>query len=39
MLAPLGAIAPDLVDPDVYDRAQGQVRRVEPLAGWEPEGA
>lgn len=39
VLAPLRDLAPELVDPDVYDRAQGQVRRVEPLAGWESEGA
>lgn len=37
VLAPLADLAPDLVDPAVYSRAQGQVKRVEPLAGWEPE--
>ena len=37
VLAPLADLAPELVDPDVYARAQGQVERVEPLAGWEPD--
>jgi 2-amino-4-hydroxy-6-hydroxymethyldihydropteridine diphosphokinase len=35
VLAPLRDLAPDLVDADVYDRAEGHVERVEPLAGWE----
>ncbi len=37
VLAPLRDLAPELVDPDVLARAEGQVRRVEPLAGWESE--
>ena len=37
VLAPLRDLAPELVDPAVHDRAQGQVRQVEPLTGWEPE--
>ncbi len=37
VLAPLRDLAPELVAPAVYDRAQGQVRQVEPLTGWEPE--
>jgi 2-amino-4-hydroxy-6-hydroxymethyldihydropteridine diphosphokinase len=37
VLAPLRDLAPELVDPDVMARAQGQVTQVEPLAGWEPE--
>lgn len=37
VLAPLADLAPELVDDDVFARAQGQVQRVEPLAGWEPE--
>jgi 2-amino-4-hydroxy-6-hydroxymethyldihydropteridine diphosphokinase len=37
VLAPLRDLAPELVDPDVMARAQGQVTKVEPLAGWEPE--
>lgn len=36
VLAPLADLAPELVDPDVLARAQGQVRQVEPLEGWEP---
>jgi len=36
VLAPLADLAPELVDDDVFARAQGQVERVEPLAGWEP---
>jgi len=39
VLAPLADLAPELVDDDVFARAQGQVRQVEPLAGWEPEDA
>ena len=39
VLAPLADLAPELVDPDVYDRAHGQVHRVEPLAGWETEAS
>lgn len=39
VLAPLGDLAPDLVDPEVLARAEGQVRQVEPLAGWEPAGS
>jgi 2-amino-4-hydroxy-6-hydroxymethyldihydropteridine diphosphokinase len=35
VLAPLRDLAPELVDDDVLARAQGQVQRVEPLAGWE----
>ncbi len=38
VLAPLADLAPELVDDDVFARAQGQVERVAPLAGWEPEG-
>jgi 2-amino-4-hydroxy-6-hydroxymethyldihydropteridine diphosphokinase len=34
VLAPLRDLAPDLVDPEVFARAEGQVTRVEPLAGW-----
>ena len=37
VLAPLADLAPELVGDDVLARAQGQVERVEPLAGWEPE--
>jgi 2-amino-4-hydroxy-6-hydroxymethyldihydropteridine diphosphokinase len=37
VLAPLRDLAPELVDPDVMARAQGQVTQVEPLAGWEPD--
>jgi len=37
VLAPLADLAPELVDPDVLARAQGQVVQVEPLAGWEAE--
>ena len=36
VLAPLADLAPDLVDPAVFARAQGQVAKVEPLTGWEP---
>jgi 2-amino-4-hydroxy-6-hydroxymethyldihydropteridine diphosphokinase len=39
VLAPLADLAPELVDPDVLARAQGQVQQVEPLAGWEPDEA
>jgi 2-amino-4-hydroxy-6-hydroxymethyldihydropteridine diphosphokinase len=35
VLAPLADLAPELVDPDVFARAQGRVERVAPLAGWE----
>ena len=35
VLQPLQVLAPELVDADVLARAQGQVTRVEPLAGWE----
>lgn len=35
VLAPLRDVAPDLVPADVYDRADGHVEQVEPLAGWE----
>ncbi|MCB1039840.1 MAG: 2-amino-4-hydroxy-6-hydroxymethyldihydropteridine diphosphokinase [Acidimicrobiales bacterium] len=35
VLQPLQDLAPELVDADVLARAQGQVTRVEPLAGWE----
>ncbi len=35
VLAPLRDLAPDLVDADDYDRADGHVEQVEPLAGWE----
>lgn len=31
VLQPLADIAPDLVDPDVLERAQGQVEQVDPL--------
>lgn len=37
VLAPLADLAPELVDPDVMARAQGQVHQVEPLSGWEPD--
>jgi 2-amino-4-hydroxy-6-hydroxymethyldihydropteridine diphosphokinase len=37
VLAPLADLAPELVDDEVFARAQGQVERVEPLVGWEPE--
>ena len=37
VVAPLADLAPDLVTDDVFDRAQGQATKVEPLAGWEPE--
>ena len=37
VLAPLADLAPELVDDDVLARSQGQVRVVEPLAGWAPE--
>lgn len=37
VLAPLADLAPELVDDDVRARAQGQVRRVDPLVGWERE--
>ena len=37
VLAPLADLAPELVDPDVLARSEGQVQQVEPLAGWEPE--
>lgn len=36
VLAPLADLAPELVDADVFARAQGQVRRVGHLPGWEP---
>ncbi len=36
VLAPLADLAPELVDHDVFARAQGQVTKVEPLLGWEP---
>jgi 2-amino-4-hydroxy-6-hydroxymethyldihydropteridine diphosphokinase len=39
VLQPLADLAPELVDPDVLARAEGQVAQVEPLAGWEPEGS
>jgi 2-amino-4-hydroxy-6-hydroxymethyldihydropteridine diphosphokinase len=35
VLRPLQDLAPELVDPDVLARAEGQVDQVEPLAGWE----
>jgi 2-amino-4-hydroxy-6-hydroxymethyldihydropteridine diphosphokinase len=35
VLAPLRDLAPDLVDAEVFARAEGQVTQVEPLAGWE----
>lgn len=35
VLAPLADLAPDVVDPEVLARSQGQVERVEPLEGWE----
>ena len=35
VLQPLQDLAPELVDADVLARSQGQVTRVEPLAGWE----
>lgn len=37
VLAPLADLAPELVDDDVMARAQGQVRRVDPLRGWDPD--
>ena len=36
VLAPLADLAPELVDADVMDRAQGQVHPAGFLAGWEP---
>ncbi|MCU1500055.1 MAG: folK [Acidimicrobiales bacterium] len=36
VLAPLADLAPELVDPDVFDRAQGQVRPAGHLDGWDP---
>jgi 2-amino-4-hydroxy-6-hydroxymethyldihydropteridine diphosphokinase len=36
VLAPLADLAPELVDPEVFARAQGHVEQVEPLVGWEP---
>jgi 2-amino-4-hydroxy-6-hydroxymethyldihydropteridine diphosphokinase len=36
VLQPLADLAPELVDPEVLARAQGQVEQVEPLEGWEP---
>jgi len=39
VLVPLADLAPELVDPAVFDRAQGHVVRVEPLAGWEQTGS
>ncbi|CAN5705106.1 2-amino-4-hydroxy-6-hydroxymethyldihydropteridinediphosphokinase [soil metagenome] len=36
VLAPLADLAPELVDPDVMDRAQGQVTAAGHLDGWEP---
>ncbi len=39
VLAPLADLAPELVDPEQFERAQGQVVVVEPLAGWEPAGS
>ncbi|HRW39243.1 MAG: 2-amino-4-hydroxy-6-hydroxymethyldihydropteridine diphosphokinase [Acidimicrobiales bacterium] len=36
VLQPLQDLAPELVDPDVLARAEGQVQQVEPLAGWGP---
>lgn len=36
VLAPLADLAPELVDPDVFARAEGQVAVVGPLPGWEP---
>ena len=39
VLQPLADLAPELVDPDVLARAEGQVEQVEPLAGWEPDGS
>ena len=35
VLAPLRDLAPELVDQGDFDRAQGHVEQVEPLAGWE----
>jgi 2-amino-4-hydroxy-6-hydroxymethyldihydropteridine diphosphokinase len=35
VLAPLRDLAPELVDPEVFARAEGQVTQVEPLEGWE----
>lgn len=39
VLAPLADLAPELVDPAVYDRAQGHVEQVAPLDGGERSGA
>lgn len=36
VLQPLADLAPELVDPDVLARAEGQVQEVEPLEGWGP---
>ncbi|QXC59271.1 2-amino-4-hydroxy-6-hydroxymethyldihydropteridine diphosphokinase [Aquihabitans sp. G128] len=36
VLAPLADLAPELVDADVMDRAQGQVHPAGHLEGWEP---
>lgn len=37
VLAPLRDLAPELVDQDAFDRAQGHVEQVAPLDGWEPQ--
>lgn len=39
VLAPLADLAPDLVPPEVFDRAQGHVEQVAPLGGGEQAGA
>lgn len=36
VLVPLRDLAPELVPADAFDRADGVVAPVEPLAGWEP---
>jgi 2-amino-4-hydroxy-6-hydroxymethyldihydropteridine diphosphokinase len=39
VLVPLRDLAPELVPADAFDRADGVVAPVEPLAGWEPTGS
>jgi len=39
VLAPLADLAPELVDPEAYDRAQGHLEQVGALEGWEQAGA
>ena len=38
VLAPLADLAPELVPPEVLERAHGQVTAAGYVSGWEPEG-